>query len=195
MSHKTLRDQIRVTVAAIAPLDPAEAQAQASVLAWIDSGAPLFRDHGPMPPRHLAVYFAILDDARRTVLQVDHIKAQAWVLPGGHVDSEPPTQAVVREAAEELTVQAGFHPTFDTRPLFITESVTRGPGQHTDVTLWFVLRGSQDMPLGGDETEFRGLRWVSIDRPGDWIATCHAPTEVGRFLTKLSRSLPAPAAV
>lgn len=195
MSHETLRAQIRATVAAIAPLDPAEAQAQASVIAWIDSGAPLFRDHGPMPPRHLAVYFAILDDARRTVLQVDHIKAKAWVLPGGHVDSEPPAQAVVREAAEELTVRAGFHPAFDARPLFVTESITRGPGQHTDVTLWFVLHGSQDMPLGCDGTEFRGLRWVSIDHRENWIAACHAPTEVDRFFTKMALHLPHPAAV
>lgn len=84
MSHDILRAQIRETVAAITPLDPAETQAQASVLEWIDSAAPVFRDHGPVPPRHLAVYFAVLDEARRTVLQVDHIKAAAWVFPGGH---------------------------------------------------------------------------------------------------------------
>ena len=37
------------------------------------------------------------------------------------------------------------------------DGVTRGPGQYTDVTLWFVLHASHDMPLGCDGTEFRGL--------------------------------------
>jgi hypothetical protein len=59
--------------------------------------------------------------------------------------------------------------------------------------MWFVVQGSQDTPLAGDETEFRGLRWVSIDQPGDWIASCYAPLQVGRFLTKLSQALHAPA--
>lgn len=64
-----LRDHLRRTVAGIRPADDTEADEQSSVLAWIDSGAPLFRDHGPFPPRHLAVYFAVLDPVRRTVLQ------------------------------------------------------------------------------------------------------------------------------
>jgi hypothetical protein len=48
------------------------------------------------------------------------------------------------------------------RPLLVIDSLTRPPGEHADVTLWFVLYGSQDMPLGCDEAEFRGLRWVSV---------------------------------
>jgi 8-oxo-dGTP pyrophosphatase MutT (NUDIX family) len=160
-----------------------------SVLAWIDSGAPLFRDHGPVPPRHLAVYFAILDENRRTVLQVDHIKAGAWVFPGGHVDTEPPATAVLRETREELAVVADFHPAFGHQPLLVTESLTRPPGEHVDVTLWYVLEGNQSMPLTGDPGEFRGLRWASIERPDDWIATCYAPSQVGRFLIKLKHNL------
>jgi hypothetical protein len=48
MSHDVLRVQIRQTVAAITPLGPAETDAQASVLQWIESTAPLFRDHGSL---------------------------------------------------------------------------------------------------------------------------------------------------
>ena len=191
MSHDMLRLQIAETVAAINPLDPAETDAQASVLAWIASGVPLFRDHGAVPPRHLAVYFAVFDEAHRTVLQVDHIKAAAWVFPGGHVDTELPAAAVRREAQEELTLDVRFHRAVGERPLFLTESVTRGPGEHVDVTLWYVLNGSQDAPFAGDETEFRGLRWVNIDHPADWIGSCYAPLQVGRFLTKLSQALAA----
>jgi 8-oxo-dGTP diphosphatase len=194
MSHDILRAQIRETVAAITPLDPAETHAQASVLEWIDSAAPLFRDHGPVPPRHLAVYFAVLDEAWRTVLQVDHIKAAAWVFPGGHVDTEPPAAAVLREAEEELSIAASFHPAFGDRPLFVTESVTRGPGEHVDVTLWHVLAGSRDMPLIGDTGEFDDLRWVSIDDPDSWVDTCYAPSEMRRCVTKLQQILAVAAA-
>lgn len=81
MSSDELRTQIRQTIATIDPRDAVEADAATSVLAWVDSGALLFCDRGPAPPRHLAVYFAVLDENRRTVLQVDHIKAGAWVFP------------------------------------------------------------------------------------------------------------------
>ena len=194
MTSDALRTQIRQTIATIDPLDAVEAAAAASVLAWIDSGAPLFRDHGPVPPRHLAVYFAILDDTRRTVAQVDHIKAGAWVFPGGHVDTEPPAAAVLRETREELAVLAHFHPAFGDRPLLLTESSTRPPGEHVDVTLWYVLQGSEDVPLAGDPAEFHGIRWVGINDPDEWVDSCYAPDQVRRFLTKLRRALD-PAAV
>ncbi|MEV6850770.1 NUDIX domain-containing protein [Actinoplanes sp. NPDC051411] len=182
-----LRSSIRRTIAAIAPLDPAEASAQSSVLSWIDSGAPLFRERGPVPPRHLAVYFALLDPDRRRVLQVDHLKAGAWVFPGGHVDTEEPAAAVRREASEELTVDADF--LLGDEPLFVTESVTRPPGEHVDVTLWFILRGDSAMALSADPAEFRGLRWVSVDERDDWLGSCYAPDQVARFLTKVSAAI------
>ncbi|GAA0546760.1 hypothetical protein GCM10010172_30580 [Paractinoplanes ferrugineus] len=189
MSSDELRTQIRQTIATIDPLDAVEADAATSVLAWIDSGAPLFRDHGPVPPRHLAVYFAILDENRRTVLQVDHIKAGAWVFPGGHVDTEPPATAVLRETREELAVVADFHPAFGDQPLLLTESLTRPPGEHVDVTLWYVLQGSEDMPITGDPSEFHRIRWVGLDDVDGWVESCYAPAQVRRYLTKLQQTL------
>lgn len=184
-----LRDHVRRTVAAISPADDTEVGEQESVLAWIDSGERLFRDYGPFPPRHLAVYFAVLDPVRRTVLQVDHRKARAWVFPGGHVDTEPPAAAVVREAEEELGIAARFHPAFTDLPLLVTESWTRPPGEHVDVTLWYVLEGREDMTLTGDPAEFDGLRWSGIDQPESWINSCYSPSQVGRFLDKVKHTL------
>ncbi|PRY18627.1 NUDIX domain-containing protein [Pseudosporangium ferrugineum] len=189
MTGELLREQIRRTVAGISPADPIEVREQASVLAWIDSNAPLFREHGSIPARHLAVYFAVLDPVRRSVLQVDHRKAQAWVFPGGHVDAEPPAEAVVREAKEELGIDGEFHLAFGDRPLLVTESRTRPPGEHVDVTLWYVLDGSEGMPLTGDPGEFLGLRWSHIDEPESWIGTCYAPSQVTRFLAKVRHTL------
>jgi 8-oxo-dGTP diphosphatase len=91
-------------------------------------------------------------------------------------------------------VCAVFHPVVGVRPLLLTETRTRPPEPHTDVTLWYVLTGSQSMRLESDGSEFRGLRWVGIDQPADWIDTCYAPPQVSRFLTKLVRTLNTPAA-
>jgi 8-oxo-dGTP diphosphatase len=189
MTTDTLRQDIWDTVSAIVPLDEAERVEQNSVLSWIDSGAPLFREHGDVPARHLAVYFAFLDDERGTVLQVNHVKAQAWLFPGGHVDTEAPSLSALREAEEELGVQASFHPAFGPTPVFVTESVTRGPMSHTDVTLWFVLHGNQDMTMTGDEREFSGVRWVPIGEVDSWAQDSFAPHQVRRFMVKMKQVL------
>lgn len=184
-----LRADIRQLIADINPFDEAEAAAQASVLAWIDSDAPLFREHGAVPPRHLAVYFAILDDADGSVMQVDHVKAQAFVFAGGHNDGELPHLTVLREASEELDVAAEFHPAAGASPLFLTESHLSGPLTHTDVTLWYVLRGSRNMPVNPDEREFTGIRWVRLAEVDEWVGDCYAPDQVGRFVAKLTDRL------
>lgn len=71
----------------------------------------------------------------------------------------------------------------------VTESLTRPPGEHVDVTLWYVLRGSEDMPISGDPSEFRGVRWVGIDGLDEWVDSCYAPDQVRRYLTKLQQTL------
>jgi hypothetical protein len=78
---------------------------------------------------------------------------------------------------------------FADRPLLVTESRTRPPGEHVDVTLWYVLEGRDDMALTGDLAEFQGLRWASIDQPEPWVGSCYAPSQVGRFLDKVMHVL------
>lgn len=69
------------------PLDEKDASDQSDILGWVASGAPLFRVERPAtPPKDLAVYFALLDDASHSIMLVDHVKARTWLLPGGHVD-------------------------------------------------------------------------------------------------------------
>jgi 8-oxo-dGTP diphosphatase len=104
--------------------------------------------------QHLCVYFALFDDARRSVLLVDHVKAGLWLFPGGHVDDgEDPRTTVLREEAEELRITGEFHPRFGDEPLFLTVTKTRGDHSHTDVSLWFVLAGDQDMRIEADPRE------------------------------------------
>ncbi len=156
--------------AGITPFDAREAEDRAGTLRWVRSGAPLFRTARPATPDpHLCVYFALLDDARGTVLVADHVKSGLWLLPGGHVDDgEDPRDTVVREAREELGVDARFHPAFGAAPLLLTVTRTRGAGSHTDVSFWFVLAGAEDMPLVVDEREAARVRWFDVADRARW---------------------------
>lgn len=182
-----MRQTIREVVTAITPGGPAESAARRSVLDWIDSGAELFRVAGATPPRHLAVYFALVDDG--ALLQIDHVKAGTWLLPGGHVDTEPPWEAVVREAREELGITAAPLPATGPVPIYLTESVTLGPGAHTDVTLWFALAGDRSAVLTPDPAEIRRTRWVPLADVATWSAEGYAPDQVQAFTTKLAADI------
>jgi hypothetical protein len=77
INHQMTRAAIRREVASILPFDEQEENHRADALAWIDSGAPLFRTAKPaMPPKHLVSYFVIVDG--REILLVDHKNAQLW---------------------------------------------------------------------------------------------------------------------
>lgn len=183
-------------VAGIAPLDQHEAQDKDSTLRWVRSGAPLFRIARPATPdKHLCVYFALFDDARRSVLLVDHVKAGLWLFPGGHVDDgEDPRTTVLREAAEELRITGEFHPRFGDEPLFLTVTKTRGEHSHTDVSFWFVLAADQDMRIEADPREANQVRWFALDDPAEWAGGRFDP-HMGRFRDKLVARLGTPALV
>ncbi|MGX6607981.1 NUDIX domain-containing protein [Micromonosporaceae bacterium Da 78-11] len=180
-----MRRTVRDVVSAITPGGPVESATRRSVLDWIDSPAPLFRVAGAS--KHLAVYFALVDGD--SLLQIDHVKAGTWLLPGGHVDTEPPWDAVVREAQEELGIIAAPHPATGPQPIYLTESVTLGPGAHTDVTLWFVLAGDRTAALTPDPAEIRRTRWVRLGDVATWSADGYAPEQVRAFAAKLGAAL------
>ncbi|WP_433228830.1 NUDIX domain-containing protein [Actinomadura formosensis] len=104
------RGVVRNLVTGVSPFDEREAADRQWMLDWIQSGAPLFRTEKPAnPPEHLAVYAALVDEDSRSVMLVDHVKAKAWLMPGGHVDpNEDPRQTIVRELDEELRIAPSF---------------------------------------------------------------------------------------
>lgn len=176
--------------AGVTPLDDRERQDQADIVAWVRSGAPLFRTVPPTtPPQHLAVYFALFDEVSRALMLVDHVKAGCWLLPGGHVDDgEDPRTTVVREAREELGIDVQFHQGLGDQPFFLSVTQTRGQHSHTDVTLWFVLHGDRSEPMTPDPGEFRGTGWFGLDEPVDWSAA-HFDPHMARFVSKLTAAL------
>lgn len=174
-----MRQQIRQEVATIVPLDELERGQLADTLAWIDSGAELFRLAKPAtPPKHLVAYFVVVDEDH--VLLVDHRNAQLWLPPGGHVDpGEHPRTTVLRELAEEL----GLAPAHRVAaPLMLTVTTTVGlTAGHTDVSLWYVLHADRRRQISHDETEFSSIRWFAFDE----VPFERGEPHLRRFLAKL----------
>lgn len=169
----------------VVPFDVVEDDHRSRALAWMGSTDDVFRRVKPSTPDpHLVSYFVPLDRARERVLLVAHRLAGLWLPPGGHVEpGEDPVRTVRREAYEELGIEAepidGNASAF-----FLTWTMTRGAEPHTDVSLWFLLRGDNRQHLHWDRREFADIRWWSL---ADLRA---APAErfdphLGRFLAKL----------
>lgn len=163
------RTEVRDLLAELVPHDGVEADHRDDALAWIDSGAPIFRVAKPAtPPKHLVSYCLLVDSEAGAVLLVDHRDAQRWLPTGGHVDiGEHPAITARRELAEELGIEPPFHPATGSAPLFVTVTETAGRStRHTDVSLWFVFAGRTTDAIHPDPREFAGTRWWPIDQVG-----------------------------
>ena len=185
-----MRTELLDTVSRIEPFDATEASHKAHVLRWIRSDAPLYRIAKPdVPSQHLVAYFVVFDPEERMVLLVDHLKAQAWLPTGGHVlVDEDPRDAVVREAEEELHIAARFLQTTGQDPLFATVTQTKGPGTHTDVSLWYIIEGSVAEQLYPDTSEFNYYRWLTFNQVLAMDASELDP-HMHRFIYKLNALL------
>jgi 8-oxo-dGTP pyrophosphatase MutT (NUDIX family) len=170
----------------INPVDSAEATDQSRTLAWIESGAPLFRIHKPdNPAHHLVSYVVPVDLERQSLLLVHHRKADLWLPPGGHVEpDEDPAETARRELKEELDLVADFTSPVGEAPLFVTVTQTRGVSSHTDVSFWYVTKASADRDLWYDEGEFWGYRWLTFDQILA-IPVAELEPELHRFVRKL----------
>lgn len=174
-----MRAAIRSELESINPHDALEVQHLREAIAWVDSGAPLFRTAKPAtPPQHLVSYFAVVDG--ESILLVDHKNAQLWLPPGGHVEEgEHPRDTVVREVREEL----GFVPAHGiAAPLMVTCTETVGlTAGHTDVSLWYVVRATRNQNMSYDAQEFGGIRWFEFSE----VPLDRSDPHLGRFMRKL----------
>ncbi len=175
-----MRSQIRSQVQNICPASAEERVQWMDALAWIDSGAPLFRTAKPATPlKHLVAYFPVVDADH--ILLVDHKNARRWLPTGGHVEvDEDPRNTVVREIREEL----GLHVSADQveEPLLVTVTQTVGLTRgHVDVSLWYPVHISRSTPLIFDASEFNEARWFHHEEAKQLLGD----PNLGMFLAKL----------
>jgi len=182
--------QILNEISHITAWDKLEQEHIADASAWVVSGVNIFRIAKPDKPlKHLVSYFVLIDPDHRSLLLGDHIKAQLWLPNGGHVEpNEHPRDTVVRECLEEVYRPAVFLKQ-NKQPFFITCTETGGltPG-HTDVSLWYLLRGSVHDSLSFDRAEFTDMNWFSFQEVLESHPTIFDPN-MHRFTRKLAAYL------
>jgi 8-oxo-dGTP diphosphatase len=185
LQNRPIREHIHHLISAIIPYDDVEQKHINDTCLWIESGAPIFRVQKPdVPNKHLVSYFVLFDEVNQKILLVDHKKALLWLPSGGHVEiDEDPKITVERECLEELGVRADF---WVPDPLFITSTLTVGlTAGHTDVSLWYVLKGDSHATYQFDEEEFNKVRWFRLDD----IPYEKSDQHMRRFIEKLKGGL------
>jgi 8-oxo-dGTP pyrophosphatase MutT (NUDIX family) len=186
-----MRQSVRELVAGITPSDEVEAEHQADVLTWIDSGVEIFRRVKPTtPPKHLVSYCMLVDSDNGRALLVDHRDAQRWLPAGGHIEpDEHPVAAAQREIHEELRIRPPFHRGVGGLPLFVTVTSTGGLSEsHTDVSLWFVFEGSMGEAVAADEQELIAARWWLFDEIRS-VGGARFDPHLPRFVKKFRRQV------
>lgn len=180
-----MRLQISKIIEKIDPWDKDELIHKNLVEKWVASGADLFRIEKPATPNmHLVSYFVPYDKQKEKIFLVHHKKANLWLPPGGHVDvDEHPKDAASREMEEELFTKADF---LMDDPLFLTVTKTVNNSlSHTDVSLWFVVKGNSLQDYRFDTGEFYDAAWFKINE----LPKTQMEPHLKRFLGKLQNSL------
>jgi 8-oxo-dGTP diphosphatase len=183
IDNKPDRWAIYQLFASLVPCDSREKEQIDFARNWISSGAELYRMGKPDHPKiHLVSYFAVVDPICREFLLVDHKKAGLWLPPGGHVEpGEHPQETVRREAQEELGIQSEF---LFQEPIFLTVTNTVGNvAPHTDVSLWYVLKGKKSDHMQFDREEFHHIRWFGAND----IPFERSDPQMKRFIEKVSK--------
>jgi len=177
--------RIVAELSTVSPLDDLERAHLEDALAWVKSGAQLYRSEKPAtPPKHLVSYFALIDGDR--ILLVDHRNARLWLPTGGHVEpDEDPRATVVRELKEELGLEVRLDSVGS--PLMVTVTTTVGVSRgHTDVSLWYALKASHRQRLEYSREEFHEIRWFNLSE----VPLERSDPHMGRFVKKLRRVAP-----
>ncbi len=177
----TTAHTIHDIVSNVVPFDVLEKNHIQDTLAWFNSGAQIFRIAKPdVPKKHLVSYFILFDENASKILLVDHKKAQLWLPSGGHVEvDEDPKETVRRECFEELGIDADF---WCEHPIFLTSTLTVGlTAGHTDVSLWYILRGNHQGQYVFDAEEFNEIKWFAFND----IPYKKSDPHMRRFINKL----------
>ena len=111
---------------------------------------------------HLGAFFLPINKKTKSIYLVDHIKAEMWIPPGGHVKkNELPINTVIREFEEELN-----HQLTTEEIKFFNLSVTpiNRPWQNciTHYDFWYSV-SIEKLPFIFLKKEFKNGKWFSLE--------------------------------
>lgn len=155
---RSVVDLLLAQVAALPDLDERTIASKARFRTEVARLARPFDEHAD--PVHVTSS-AIVVGPRGTLLHL-HKRLRRWLQPGGHVDAgEHPTEAVIREVAEETGLEAVHTgPGSPVRaPVHI--DVHDGGRGHTHLDLRYLLHADGDPQPGADESP--DVRWFGWD--------------------------------
>lgn len=121
-------------------------------------------------PGHITASGVVLTPDFGRVLLVFHRRLRRWLQPGGHV--EPADQDLAATARREILEETGVGLDPCVPPLLIGVDVHQIPARpdepphlHHDLVFRFIADGDRVAPEWGRE-----VRWVAVDRLGDYDA-------------------------
>jgi 8-oxo-dGTP pyrophosphatase MutT (NUDIX family) len=156
------RDSLLALLHDHAPADPAEAESLARIRALVrETPAPFERAQAA--PGHLTASAVVVDPERRRAALILHRKLRLWLQPGGHFEpgERDPLQAAIREAREEIGVEAG---PLEGGPVLLdvdVHTIPARPGEpaHEHFDLRFLLVARSEAAHAGDGAD--AFRWVT----------------------------------
>lgn len=110
---------------------------------------------------HYCSFFLPYDQKLGKIYLGDHIKAEGWIPPGGHIEpGETPSEAALREMKEELRVEINKS---SLEPFNLSVTVVNRPksGCMTHYDVWHLVHISeQDFDF--DRHEYHDARWFNL---------------------------------
>ncbi|MBI4883437.1 MAG: GNAT family N-acetyltransferase [Actinobacteria bacterium] len=164
-SAPTVAASVREAVLARRPVDAREHRSIASFVELFDGLERPFDEHAARV--HVtASAIVVAEDRRRVVLHL-HKRLQKWLQPGGHIDTgESPSQAALREAAEETGL-----PVVLVSEALIHVDVHPGPRGHTHLDLRYLIESPhvRPAPAAQESQQVQWFAWhqaIDLAEPG-----------------------------
>jgi len=127
---------------------------------WINKQSVLTKKEGAV--NHISTFFLPVNKASKSIYLVNHIKAELWIPPGGHIEQyELPKETVVREFKEELDYKL----TNEKIQLFdLSITPINRPWQNciTHYDFWYLVY-TERLPFKFLKKEFHNAGWFNFE--------------------------------
>lgn len=144
----------------IIPMDDNEEAELSEIINWVESDSKLVKKDNPAQHLGAVAFITTVDEDK--VYLINHRKAGAKLMPGGHVDEgDTLQQTIEKELAEELGLEVDMS---ESMPFYASKVLTQGSnGGHYDVTAVFKVVVEPSHEFIVQEKEAEGGLWVSRD--------------------------------